>query len=71
MPTDNQLITFMMSREMYLEIQRQKKRQNKSQAAIYREAIAAWLESEAGVIVDPTMPNGGYRGRKAEKVNAR
>ena len=67
---DNQMITFMMPRHMYVEIQHQTKRRNKSQAAIYREAIAAWLENEAGVVVDIAVAHGGDRSPRERRDGA-
>lgn len=63
-----QLISIKIPVDMYRELQRQTKRQNKPQSAIIREAISAYLE-QYGVFVDPVVSWGGYR--DVEETEAR
>lgn len=63
-----QLVSVKLPMDMYRAVKRQMKRQNKSMSAIIRDALADWLVTHGGDVVDPFVPLGGYRERD-EKDN--
>ena len=66
MADELQLIHVKIPRQMYAEIQRIKKVDNKTASAIFREALAAYIEAQNGTVVDHQVAIGGYRPRKTQ-----
>jgi CO/xanthine dehydrogenase FAD-binding subunit len=64
MADELQLVHVKIPRQMYAEIQRIKKAQNKTASAVIREALAAHIEGQSGAVVSHEVSVGGYRPRK-------
>jgi predicted transcriptional regulator len=54
-------VTVKIPTKMKAEIQRLMRSQNKLQSAIFRDALAAYIEEHSGVIVDAYVERGGLR----------